>query len=100
LLKALAMIAVPGLAVDLGCGSGIDTMALLHRGWRVLAIDRGTQALAWLERNVRPEWLPYLEMQQEAFEAVALPACDLVNASFSLPFCISQRRSLSYGGRL
>jgi hypothetical protein len=26
-------------AVDLGCGSGIDTIAILERGWRVLATD-------------------------------------------------------------
>ena len=26
-------------AVDLGCGSGRDTIELLRRGWRVLAID-------------------------------------------------------------
>jgi len=27
------------LAVDLGCGEGRDTLELLRRGWRVLAID-------------------------------------------------------------
>ena len=29
----------PATAVDLGCGTGRDTLELLRRGWRVLAID-------------------------------------------------------------
>ncbi|MFB3102465.1 MAG: class I SAM-dependent methyltransferase, partial [Alphaproteobacteria bacterium] len=32
-------------AVDLGCGSGRDTIELLRRGWRVLAIDAEPAAI-------------------------------------------------------
>ena len=32
-------------AVDLGCGSGADTIALLKRRWRVLAIDGEAEAI-------------------------------------------------------
>ena len=32
------------LAVDLGCGEGRDTLELLRRGWRVLAIDDEREA--------------------------------------------------------
>jgi SAM-dependent methyltransferase len=35
----------PGLAVDLGCGSGRDAVALAAHGWRVVAIDRLPEAL-------------------------------------------------------
>ncbi len=69
-----------GLAVDLGIGGGRDASLLLARGWRVVGIDSEPSVLA-LPRH------PGLEVRREAFEEASLPAADLVNASFSLPFC-------------
>ena len=97
LVKALALFERPGLAVDLGCGSGIDSLELLRQGWRVVAIDGEREALAWLERAVPPAWQSRLEMQQVMFEAVELPRCDLVNASASLPFCGPAHFDLFWG---
>lgn len=89
LLRALAAFEregeAPGLAVDLGAGTGRDSLELLHRGWRVLAVDGEAEALETLTR--RASAAP-LETRCLRFEALdALPACRLVNASFSLPFC-------------
>ncbi len=75
-------------AVDLGCGEGRDTVELLRRGWRVLAIDGEKEALNRLV--CRPDMIPgHLEIRQSRFEELILPekAVDLVNASFALPFC-------------
>jgi SAM-dependent methyltransferase len=74
-------------AVDLGCGDGRDTVELLRRGWRVLAIDGEQEAIARLLS--RPDInRDRLETQAVRFEEVNLPEqVDLVNASFSLPFC-------------
>lgn len=91
LVKALELFEEPGLAVDLGCGSGIDTLELLRQGWQVLAIDNEPQALAWLKKVVPLEWQARLEMRQASFEQVELPACVLVNASASLPFCMPEQ---------
>jgi tellurite methyltransferase len=79
--------AFAGAAVDLGCGDGRDTIALLARGWSVLAIDAEAEAIARLA--ARPD-LPHgarLETRVARFEAAAWPSCDLVNASFALPLC-------------
>jgi tellurite methyltransferase len=74
-------------AVDLGCGEGRDTVELLRRGWRVLGIDGEPEAIAHLLS--RPDInLAHLETQVIRFEQVNLPeSVDLINASFSLPFC-------------
>jgi SAM-dependent methyltransferase len=91
LLKALQRFSMPGTAVDLGCGSGLDTLALLRQGWRVLAIDSEAQALVWLDKIVPNEVRDRLEVRQAMFETIDLAACDLVNASVSLPFCAPEQ---------
>jgi tellurite methyltransferase len=77
----------PGMAIDLGCGDGRDAAELLRRGWSVLAIDGSAEGLDRLRRRndlVGPERLRTLRAE---FEGLSLPPADLVNASFSLPFC-------------
>ena len=79
--------APPPLALDLGCGDGRDTMELLRRGWRVLALDATPEAIGrLLARPDLPEGA-LLETRAERFEDFQPPACDLVNASFALPLC-------------
>jgi membrane dipeptidase len=84
LRDALARFDAPGLAVDLGAGTGRDTAELLRRGWRVVAVDREPEAV---ERLRALGSLPELEVRHARFEDADWPACDLVNASFALPFC-------------
>jgi membrane dipeptidase len=86
LLDAVVRFQSPGLALDLGCGAGRDTAELLRRGWRVVAIDREQEALDRLHDLVGPD-SAQLETQLERFEDADWPRCDLVNASFALPFC-------------
>ena len=73
-------------AVDLGCGDGRDTVELLRRGWRVLAIDREQNAFdRLLDRPIQRD---LLQTQLMRFETLNLPqSIDLINASFCLPFC-------------
>lgn len=77
-----------GFAVDLGCGEGRDTRELLHRGWRVLAIDGHPEALRLLHEQMPPGLDERLEARLAPFHEATWPrGVDLVNASFSLPFC-------------
>ncbi|HYE61953.1 MAG TPA: class I SAM-dependent methyltransferase [Phycisphaerales bacterium] len=76
------------LAVDLGCGSGRDTLELLGRGWRVLAIDSSPLAVELLKKKVvAAEQRSRLETRVAGFEGLKLPRVELVNASYALPFC-------------
>lgn len=106
LLDVLARFPAPGTAVDLGCGAGIDTAAMLERGWSVFATDAEREAIDRLRRRVGAP--PGLRAERASMEEVALPPADLVWASFSLFFCDPARfpdvwrkigRALPPGGR-
>jgi tellurite methyltransferase len=74
-------------AVDLGCGEGRDSAALLRAGWKVHAIDGHPDGISRLVSRNDLGNPTRLTMQLAPFESVELPSCDLLNASFSLPFC-------------
>jgi SAM-dependent methyltransferase len=73
-------------AVDLGCGAGRDARELLRAGWQVLAIDREPAAVVALKGATFHELRANLETRVADLSTIALPPCDLVNASLSLPF--------------
>lgn len=91
LAVAAGRFGVPGAAVDLGYGSGNETLHLLHAGWNVLAIDREPEAAKLLEQLVPPHLRGAAELRVAGFEDIALPPVDLVYAGFSLPFCQPSR---------
>lgn len=74
-------------AIDLGCGHGSDTLELLKRKWKVLAIDSSAEGLAILEDSVIPSRKRNFRKVNMSFEDLKLMKCDLLNASYSLPFC-------------
>lgn len=87
-------------AIDLGCGEGRDTAELLRRGWRVLATDGHPEALDLLaDRNDIPgPVVDRLTTRVATFEELDdLPPADLVNASFSLPFCVPEHFERVWG---
>jgi tellurite methyltransferase len=98
------------VAVDLGCGTGRDTVELLRRGWSVLALDATDEAIERLlaRDDLSSEDRRRLQTRVARFERADWPAADLVNSSFALPFCrpgdfpaVWERieRSLRAGGR-
>ncbi|MEZ4861081.1 MAG: class I SAM-dependent methyltransferase [Caldilineaceae bacterium] len=77
----------PYQAIDLGCGEGTDTVAMLERGWQVLAIDQQAEAIVRLQGQTPLNCQPRLHTQVAAFEDLTLPSADLIYAGYSLPFC-------------
>ena len=77
----------PRFAVDLGCGEGRDTVELLRRGWRVLAIDGHPEAFERMLERSDLENVEFLQTKVAKFQEISLPEADLINASFALPFC-------------
>ncbi|MDR2327084.1 MAG: methyltransferase domain-containing protein [Acidovorax sp.] len=91
LTKALAALRThQRQAVDLGCGNGIETQAMLCHNWAVHAIDSEPEAIARVQkRHSDMAGAPsLLTTELTAFETLEhLPSADLVFAGFSLPFC-------------
>lgn len=71
-------------ALDLGCGAGVETTAMLAAGWQVTAVDPAPRTAA----VAVPEALrPGLDLRPTRLQdALPLPAADLVHASYSVPF--------------
>jgi tellurite methyltransferase len=75
------------LAIDLGSGDGTESVELLRRGWRVLAVDQEVAAIRRLRARVPAGVRDRLEAVAVRFEAATIPPCRLVYAGYSLPFC-------------
>ena len=76
-----------GTAIELGFGAGTDSLELLRRKWKVLAIDGQDSAAAYLNRRVPSEFRGSLTCLVAPMEEVDLPAAGLIYASYALPFC-------------
>jgi SAM-dependent methyltransferase len=74
-------------AIDLGCGAGVDALALLARGWSVTAIDGDPAALDLLRARVPAGSARRARIVCAAYTEAVLSRADLIHAGYSLPFC-------------
>lgn len=79
------------VAVDIGCGDGTDALALLARGWSVMAIDREPAGLDLLRVRLPAGSAGRIQIVSASFINAGLPPADLIHAGFSLPFCAPTR---------
>lgn len=73
-------------AIDLGCGSGNETVYMIKNGIKVLAIDRQLNQDFILNRLSDSE-KQLISFKESSFEDGALPKTKLLTAFFSIPFC-------------
>lgn len=73
-------------AIDLGCGSGNETVYMVKNGIKVLAIDRQLNQDFILNRLSDSE-KQLISFKKSSFENVELPKTKLLTAFFSIPFC-------------
>lgn len=75
----------PNIAIDIGCGAGRDTIALLKHNWNVLAIDKeDTEHI--IKEQLTEEEKERFSFYKSVFGEMNLPKTNLVVANFSLPF--------------
>ena len=75
----------PGIAVDLGCGAGRDTVLLLKHGWTVISYDINNNAQYILER-ITPEERSRFTFVKSRHQDAEIPKCDLVVANDSMHY--------------
>lgn len=76
----------PKYAIDLGCGTGRDTIYLIKNGWKVLSIDKeNTREI--ISSKLNNEELKNFNFECQDFENIELEKNNLLVANFSIPFC-------------
>ena len=78
--------APPGQAIDLGAGDGTETIALLERGWRVLAVDAEPASEATILERAGSAFAGRIDARTAPLAEVDLPPADLIYGGYSLPF--------------
>ena len=79
-------ISKPYDAIDLGCGTGRDTIELLYNQWRVTAIDSEITAIKGLMQRSDIPAKANINTICSKFEETSFPSpVHLVNSSFALP---------------
>jgi len=88
LVKALTLFGdFAGVAVDLGCGSGVDTIKLVEHGWKVYAVDSVPDGFDNIRAKLPADKRDNVEFVHAHFEDLDIPETDLIYSSFSIPFC-------------
>lgn len=96
------------LALDLGCGDGRDTIEMLRRGWRVIAVDAEPEALRQLQARTLPAGGDVTPVNARLEEVPVPLGVQLINSSFAMPLCEPEafrdlwsriREGLPSGGR-
>lgn len=73
-------------AIDLGCGSGNETVFMIRKGINVLAIDQELNENFILNRLKKKE-KQLVTLTKTTFDNMSLPVTDFIVACFSLDFC-------------
>lgn len=73
-------------AIDLGCGSGRDTIALLKKGYNVLSIDKDSVE-STITKNIPENEIKRFKFIKGNFEELIFPSTDLFVSNFALSFC-------------
>lgn len=74
------------VAIDVGCGAGVESLELLRQGWSVLAVDASPSAIEQLRSAVPEAHADQLTTKIARAESLRFPSADLVWAGVSLPF--------------
>lgn len=73
--------------LDLGAGAGVDSFFFVRNGHKVIAIDRETSVLEEFISKNSDTYFENINVIKDDFYKIKLPSCDVIYASYSIPFC-------------
>lgn len=76
------------LAIDLGCGAGNDTIYLLKKNYKVIAVDKEVSVINLIKSRISDT--SKLDFIIESFENIKLNKVDLITSNLSICFCKPQ----------
>lgn len=79
----------PASAIELGCGTGNDTIYLIKNGWNVLSIDK-EDVEDRINKRLNTDEQEKFTFKKQRFEKLQLSPTDLIVANNSLSFCNPQ----------
>lgn len=76
-------------ALDIGAGTGSDSIYLLDHGFKVIALDQELNSLDIIKNKTTKKQRKELTLENGFMENYVIEnnTFDLINATFSLPFC-------------
>lgn len=76
-------------ALDIGSGTGCDSLYLLEHGFSVKALDQDCNAIEILKHKIGTSYRETVTYEHTSIQNYKIDSnsFDLINASFSLPFC-------------
>lgn len=83
----------PGRALDLGCGTGTNSLYLARHGWQVVGVDIATPAIRQARRRAKEAGLSV------DFHAADVTRLDFLQPPFDLALDIGCFHALDAGGR-
>lgn len=99
-----------GLAYDLGCGAGNESIYLIKNGWKVFAVDKETEVIKDRCNELTKQEQVNLTIAEEDFKNLNFEQdVDFILSLFSLPWCDKKtfydvwskiENSLKIGGRI
>ena len=78
-----------GAVLDLGCGSGSDSLKLVKQGWQVTSIDKSEEGTNYLKAKIKAKENYSINIRNDSFEEMLLSKnyYDLIYSSYALSFC-------------
>lgn len=76
------------IAIDLGCGAGNDTIYLLKKNYKVIAVDKEVSVIDFIKGRISDT--SRLDFIIDSFENVKLNKANLIISNFSIYFCEPQ----------